>query len=103
MARALVSLPIMMCWQLMWLTKEWALSALRTRVCTSHRNGYRVVCELGTIETFGLPGGLRAIVREKDALLGAVIDGEEGEAEWVPGGNRPLCNVFRSTATCNLL
>jgi len=49
---------------------------------TSHRNGYRVVCELGTIETFGPSGGLRAIVREKDALLGAVIDGEEGEAEY---------------------
>lgn len=70
-----VSLPIMMCWQLMWLTKEWALStycALRTRVCTSHRNGYRsrVVYELGTIETFGLSGGLQAIVRVKRTRYG---------------------------------
>ena len=28
MARAFVSLPIMTCWQLMWLTKKWALSTL---------------------------------------------------------------------------
>ena len=27
--------------------------------CTSHRNGYRAVCELGTIDTFGLLGGLQ--------------------------------------------
>ena len=27
-ARAFVSLPIMTCWQLMWLTKKWALSTL---------------------------------------------------------------------------
>ena len=47
----------------------------------AHRNGYRVVCELGTIETFGGSGGLLAIV-EGDALLGAVIDGGEGEAGY---------------------
>jgi hypothetical protein len=29
-------------------------------------------------------------VSEKDVLLGAVIDGEEGEAGWAPGGNRCL-------------
>jgi hypothetical protein len=29
-------------------------------------------------------------VSEKDALLGAVFDGEEGEAGWVPEGNRYL-------------
>ena len=48
---------------------------------SAHRNGYRVVCELGTIETFGGSGGLLAIV-EGDALLGAVIDGGEGEAGY---------------------
>jgi hypothetical protein len=50
-----------------------------------------VVCELGTIEIFRLSGGLRDRASEKDVLLGAVIDGEEGEAGWVPGGNRRLC------------
>ena len=41
-----------------------------------------MVCELGTIETIGCQvvlGGLRAIVYEKDVLLGAVINGEYQE------------------------